>query len=64
MGRGEQSLLERGALDTAAREPHVTYQVEGKAFRRVLAGIEPIYQEVLRGRVFVALHRHAGDSYV
>jgi FAD/FMN-containing dehydrogenase len=37
---------------------------EGNAFRPVLAGIEAIHQEVLRGRVFVALHMHAGDGNV
>jgi FAD/FMN-containing dehydrogenase len=37
---------------------------EGNAFRPVLAGIEAIHKEVLRGRVFVALHMHAGDGNV
>jgi len=37
---------------------------EGNAFRPVLAGIEAIHREVLRGRVFVALHMHAGDGNV
>ena len=37
---------------------------EGNAFRPVLAGIEAIHQDVLRGRVFVALHMHAGDGNV
>jgi FAD/FMN-containing dehydrogenase/Fe-S oxidoreductase len=37
---------------------------EGNAFRQVLAGIEAIHKDVLRGRVFVALHMHAGDGNV
>ena len=37
---------------------------DGNAFRPVLTGIEAIHQEVLRGRVFVALHMHAGDGNV
>jgi FAD/FMN-containing dehydrogenase/Fe-S oxidoreductase len=37
---------------------------DGNAFRPVLAGIEGIHREVLRGRVFVALHMHAGDGNV
>ncbi len=37
---------------------------DGNAFRPVLAAIEDIHREVLRGRVFVALHMHAGDGNV
>jgi FAD/FMN-containing dehydrogenase/Fe-S oxidoreductase len=37
---------------------------DGNAFRPVFAAIEGIHQEVLRGRVFVALHMHAGDGNV
>ncbi|MFA7268977.1 MAG: DUF3683 domain-containing protein [Sterolibacterium sp.] len=37
---------------------------DGNAFRPVLAKIEAIHREVLRGRVFVALHMHAGDGNV
>ena len=37
---------------------------DGNAFRPVLAQIEAIHKEVLRGRVFVALHMHAGDGNV
>ncbi|MCF8198908.1 MAG: DUF3683 domain-containing protein, partial [Sulfuritalea sp.] len=37
---------------------------EGVAFGPVRAGIAAIHQEVLRGRVFVALHMHAGDGNV
>ena len=37
---------------------------DGKVFGPVLARIEAIHAEVLRGRVFVALHMHAGDGNV
>jgi FAD/FMN-containing dehydrogenase/Fe-S oxidoreductase len=36
----------------------------GAAFAPVLAACEAIHQQVLRGRVFVALHMHAGDGNV
>ena len=36
----------------------------GAAFAPVLAQCETIHTEVLRGRVFVALHMHAGDGNV
>ena len=37
---------------------------DGAAFRQVLEGAEAVHREVLRGRVFVALHMHAGDGNV
>jgi FAD/FMN-containing dehydrogenase len=37
---------------------------DGNAFRPVTAAIEAIHKEILRGRVFVALHMHAGDGNV
>jgi FAD/FMN-containing dehydrogenase/Fe-S oxidoreductase len=37
---------------------------DGAMFRPVLDRIETIRKEVLRGRVFVALHMHAGDGNV
>jgi FAD/FMN-containing dehydrogenase/Fe-S oxidoreductase len=37
---------------------------DGRTFERVMARIEAIHKEVLRGRVFVALHMHAGDGNV
>jgi len=37
---------------------------EGKAYRRITERIHGLHQEVLRGRVFVALHMHAGDGNV
>jgi FAD/FMN-containing dehydrogenase/Fe-S oxidoreductase len=36
----------------------------GRDFEPVMAAIERIHAEVLRGRVFVALHMHAGDGNV
>ncbi len=36
----------------------------GAEFAPVLAGAEAIHKKVLRGRVFVALHMHAGDGNV
>ena len=37
---------------------------DGVAFRPTLAGIDAVQKEVLRSRVFVALHMHAGDGNV
>ncbi len=37
---------------------------EGRAFAPVLAGAEAVHAQVLRSRVFVALHMHAGDGNV
>jgi FAD/FMN-containing dehydrogenase/Fe-S oxidoreductase len=37
---------------------------DGTAFRPVLDRIAAIHREVLKGRVFVALHMHAGDGNV
>ena len=37
---------------------------DGPALRPIMQRIEAIHQEVLRGRVFVALHMHAGDGNV
>ncbi len=36
----------------------------GGEFAPVLAGVDAIHKKVLRGRVFVALHMHAGDGNV
>ena len=37
---------------------------DGNDFRPVTAAIDGIHKEILRGRVFVALHMHAGDGNV
>jgi len=36
----------------------------GAEFAPILAGIEDVHKKILRGRVFVALHMHAGDGNV
>ena len=36
----------------------------GDAFQRVAEGIDAVHARVLRGRLFVALHMHAGDGNV
>jgi len=36
----------------------------GRPFQKVLEGIDAAHQAVLKGRVFVALHMHAGDGNV
>ena len=37
---------------------------EGRAFAPVVAGAEAVHARILRSRVFVALHMHAGDGNV
>ncbi len=37
---------------------------DGKSYRKINERITALHQEVLRGRVFVALHMHAGDGNV
>jgi FAD/FMN-containing dehydrogenase/Fe-S oxidoreductase len=37
---------------------------DGRVFTRVIEQIDAIHRQVLRGRVFVALHMHAGDGNV
>jgi Fe-S oxidoreductase len=43
---------------------HLRRIFAGAAFVPVLAAVENIHKRVLRGRVFVALHMHAGDGNV
>ncbi|MBZ0126539.1 MAG: DUF3683 domain-containing protein, partial [Rhodocyclaceae bacterium] len=45
-------------------KPQLEDIFDGTLFRPVLERIEGIHREVLRGRVFVALHMHAGDGNV
>jgi FAD/FMN-containing dehydrogenase/Fe-S oxidoreductase len=45
-------------------KPRLSKIFDGTVFQPVLARIEGIHKEVLRGRVFVALHMHAGDGNV
>jgi FAD/FMN-containing dehydrogenase/Fe-S oxidoreductase len=44
--------------------PRLQEIFEGDNFRPVIERIEAVHKEVLRGRVFVALHMHAGDGNV
>lgn len=37
---------------------------DGIAYRRILEGCDGVHRQVLRGRVWVALHMHAGDGNV
>ena len=48
---------------TEVREP-LADLFDGRAFQRVLEGIEAAHARALRSRVFVALHMHAGDGNV
>jgi len=43
---------------------HLRRQFSGGAFTPVLQAVEDIHQRVLRGRVWIALHMHAGDGNV
>lgn len=44
--------------------PRLKEIFEGDNFRPVIERIEATHKEILRGRVFVALHMHAGDGNV
>ena len=44
--------------------PQLETIFDGSVYRPVLDRIEAIHKETLRGRVFVALHMHAGDGNV
>jgi FAD/FMN-containing dehydrogenase/Fe-S oxidoreductase len=37
---------------------------DGVTFRKILESLDAVHKEVLKGRVFVALHMHAGDGNV
>jgi FAD/FMN-containing dehydrogenase/Fe-S oxidoreductase len=45
-------------------KPQLETIFDGSVYRPILDRIEAIHKEVLRGRVFVALHMHAGDGNV
>jgi FAD/FMN-containing dehydrogenase/Fe-S oxidoreductase len=58
-----QSHKERLSWKSEIRAPlHNIFS--GDAFRRILEGVQGAHTRVLRGRVFVALHMHAGDGNV
>jgi Fe-S oxidoreductase len=44
--------------------PQLETIFDGSVYRPVLERIESIHKETLRGRIFVALHMHAGDGNV
>jgi FAD/FMN-containing dehydrogenase/Fe-S oxidoreductase len=58
-----QSYAIRLSWKTEVRDP-LRRLFDGGAFRPILEGAEAIHRRVLRGRVFVALHMHAGDGNV
>ena len=37
---------------------------DGVLFRKIIEGVDGLHKDVLKGRVFVALHMHAGDGNV
>ena len=45
-------------------KPRLTKIFDGTVYRPIIERIAAIHAEVLRGRVFVALHMHAGDGNV
>ncbi|MCG6952187.1 MAG: DUF3683 domain-containing protein [Betaproteobacteria bacterium] len=58
-----QAYALRLSWKSELREPlHAIFA--GVAFRAVLEGADAVHRRVLRGRVFVALHMHAGDGNV
>jgi FAD/FMN-containing dehydrogenase/Fe-S oxidoreductase len=58
-----QSYAIRLSWKTEVRDP-LARLFDGGAFRPILEGAQGVHRRVLRGRVFVALHMHAGDGNV
>ena len=58
-----QSYRQRLSWKTEVRD-ELRHIFDGAAFRRILEGAEEVHKKILRGRVFVALHMHAGDGNV
>ena len=58
-----QSYRQRLSWKTEVRD-ELRHIFDGVAFRDVLEGAEGVHKKILRGRVFVALHMHAGDGNV
>jgi len=58
-----QTREERLSWKTEVRAP-LRALFPGAAYAQILAGADAIHRRVLRGRVFVALHMHAGDGNV
>jgi FAD/FMN-containing dehydrogenase/Fe-S oxidoreductase len=61
--RAVQSYAIRVSWKSEVRDP-LRQIFDGGAFRPVLEAAEALHKRVLRGRVFVALHMHAGDGNV
>jgi Fe-S oxidoreductase len=58
-----QSYSQRVSWKTEVREP-LMQLFDGRPFDPIRAAIDAIHARVLKGRVFVALHMHAGDGNV
>jgi len=58
-----QCYRQRLSWKTEVRD-ELRHIFDGAAFRRILEGAEEVHKKILRGRVFVALHMHAGDGNV
>ena len=58
-----QSYRQRLSWKAEVRD-ELRHIFDGAAFRGVLEGAEGVHRKILRGRVFVALHMHAGDGNV
>jgi FAD/FMN-containing dehydrogenase/Fe-S oxidoreductase len=58
-----QSRAERLSWKREVREP-LRGIFAGAPYARILEGAEDVHRRILRGRVFVALHMHAGDGNV
>ncbi len=66
-GRSVFSLLQDHSLRVSWKDEVRTgleQLFDGMVFRHILEGCRAIHQSVLKGRVFVALHMHAGDGNV
>jgi FAD/FMN-containing dehydrogenase len=70
LGAGELTLfplVQNHALRVSWKEEVRAELVElfdGLPFRKIVEGFDAIHRRVLKGRVFVALHMHAGDGNV
>ncbi len=69
--RAEQPTLFHRLQDHSLRvswklelQPRLKEIFVGDNFRQVIERIDAVHKEILRGRVFVALHMHAGDGNV
>jgi FAD/FMN-containing dehydrogenase/Fe-S oxidoreductase len=63
VGAALQAHATRLSWKSEVREP-LQRIFSGIAFRQIVEGADAIHQRVLRGRLFVALHMHAGDGNV